>query len=58
MRYPASDDIIYIHTCVISLLTNQLKIVRVPSSTCGFPSFGLFGVFPLVLSNSRVEVKF
>ena len=58
MRYPASGDIIYIHTCVISLLTNQLTVVRAPSRTCGFPSFGVFGVFALILSNSRVEVKF
>ena len=57
MRYPASGDIIYIHTCVISLLTNQLtQYFRSLSSTCGFPSFGLFGIFALVLSNSRVEV--
>ena len=26
MRYPASGDIIYIHKCVISLLTNQLTV--------------------------------
>ena len=25
-RYPVSDDIIFIHTCVISFLTNQLAV--------------------------------
>ena len=63
--YPASDDIIFIHTCVISFLTNQLAVFfGALSSTSGFRrvfrrlplSFGLLGVLEFVFS--RVEVKF
>ena len=56
MRYPASDDIISIHTSVISFLTNELTVFLRPAiyMPLFFSVVWTFWSFPLVFS--RVEV--
>ena len=56
MRYPASDDIISIHTSVISFLTNKLTVFLCPAiyMPLFFSVVWTFWSFPLVFS--RVEV--
>ena len=41
-RYPAAYDIIFIHTCVISFLTNLLTVFsQAVNHLCFFSSFGV-----------------
>ena len=47
-RYPASDDIIFIHTCVISFLTSQLAVFSHDVKHLWFSVVWSFGSFYII----------